>query len=128
MDCSLVHMTKPPRNFHPEPFLYHQEIELVIEDLTNLGQGVARTGGWVVFVPYALPGERVIGRIWRNKKQYSEADLVRIVEPSPDRIEPVCPLFGRCGGCQYQHYRYDAQLEWKRLQIRQLLRKMAGLR
>jgi 23S rRNA (uracil1939-C5)-methyltransferase/tRNA (uracil-5-)-methyltransferase len=118
---------KAPNNFNPEPFEYHQEIELVIEDVTNLGQGVGRVDGWVVFVPFALPGERVLIRIWRNKKQYSDADLVRIIEASPDRVEPVCPLFGTCGGCQYQHYGYSAQLEWKRRQIEQLIRKMAGL-
>jgi 23S rRNA (uracil1939-C5)-methyltransferase/tRNA (uracil-5-)-methyltransferase len=118
---------KPPRNFVPEPFAYHEEVDIRIDDLTNLGQGVGRLDGWVVFVPFALPGERVRARIWRNKKQYSEADLVRVLEPSPDRIEPQCALFGICGGCQYQHYRYTAQLEWKRRQIEQLLLKMAGL-
>lgn len=118
---------KPPRNFLPEPFAYHEEVEVRIDDLTNLGQGVGRLDGWVVFVPFTLPGERVRARIWRNKKQYSEADLAEVLEPSPDRIDPRCPLFGICGGCQYQHYRYTAQLEWKRRQIEQLLRKMAGL-
>ncbi len=118
---------RPPRNFHPQPFAYHQELELVIEDLTNLGSGVGRVDGWVVFVPLALPGERVRARVWRNKRAYSDADLVAILEPSPDRVEPRCPLFGVCGGCQYQHYRYPAQLEWKRRQIVQLLKKMADL-
>ena len=118
---------KPPKNFHPDPFAYHEEVELVIEDLTNLGQGVGRIDGWVVFVPFVLPGERVVARIWRNKKNYSEADLLRMLEPSPDRVDPPCPLFGDCGGCQYQHYAYRGQLEWKRRQIQQLLKKMAGL-
>lgn len=120
-------MLQPPKNFNPEPFRYHEEIELAIEDLTNLGQGVARAGGRVVFVPYALPGERVRARIWRNKKQYSEADLMEVLTASPDRVEPECGLFGTCGGCQYQHYGYAAQLDWKRQQIRDLLGKMAGL-
>jgi 23S rRNA (uracil1939-C5)-methyltransferase/tRNA (uracil-5-)-methyltransferase len=120
-------MLKPPRNFRPEPFAYHQEVEVPITDLSNLGQGVGRVGDWVVFVPYALPGERVRARIWRNKKGYSEGDLVGILEASPERVEPRCPLFGSCGGCQYQHYGYPAQLEWKRRQIGQLLAKMAGL-
>ena len=118
---------KIPKNFHPEPFSYHEEIELPIDDLSNLGQGVGRVGGWVVFVPYALPGERVRARVWRNKKTYSDADLIEVLEASPDRIEPPCPLFGRCGGCQYQHYAYAAQQEWKRRQVEQLFRKMAGL-
>jgi predicted RNA-binding protein with TRAM domain len=69
---------KAPRNFHPEPFAYHEEVEVLIEDLTNLGQGVGRIDGWVVFVPFTLPGERVRARIWRNKKQYSEADLLEV--------------------------------------------------
>jgi len=120
-------MLKPPRNFVPKPFQYHEEVEVRITDLTNLGQGVGRVDGFVVFVPYALPGERVRARVWRNKPQYAEADLVKVIEPSPDRVEPACPLFGKCGGCQYQHYRYEAQLEWKRAQIRQLLEKMARL-
>ncbi len=120
-------MKKPPRNFHPEPFAYHEEVVLDIEDLTNLGQGVGRKDGWVVFVPFALPGERVLARVWRNKKSYSEADLVEILEPTSDRVDPPCPLFGACGGCQYQHYSYPAQLLWKQRQIKQLLVKMAGL-
>ena len=120
-------MQQAPRNFHPEPFPYHHELELVIEDLTNLGHGVGRVDGWVVFVPYALPGEHVRVRIWRNKRQYSDADLVEILEPSPDRVEPGCAHFGSCGGCQYQHYAYSAQLQWKTRQIAQLLRKMAAL-
>ncbi len=118
---------KPPKNFIAEPFAYHEEVELLIDDLTNLGQGVGRIDNWVVFVPFVLPGERVRARIWRNKKQYSEADLVEIIEKSPDRVEPDCGQFGTCGGCQYQHYAYSAQLEWKRRQIEQLLKKMAGI-
>jgi 23S rRNA (uracil1939-C5)-methyltransferase/tRNA (uracil-5-)-methyltransferase len=120
-------MKSPPKNFTPEPFQYHEELELRIEDLTNLGQGVGRVDNWVVFVPFALPGERVRARIWRNKKSYSDADLVEILEPSDERVEPVCPLFGRCGGCQYQHYVYSGQLKWKAQQIRQLIKKMANL-
>lgn len=118
---------KPPKNFIAEPFAYHEEIELLIEDLTNLGQGVGRIDNWVVFVPFVLPGERVRARIWRNKKQYSEADLVEIIESSPERVEPECRHFATCGGCQYQHYAYPAQLLWKQRQIEQLLKKMAGL-
>jgi 23S rRNA (uracil1939-C5)-methyltransferase/tRNA (uracil-5-)-methyltransferase len=120
-------MQQPPRNFVADPFPYGHELELLIEDLTNLGDGVARHDGWVIFVPFALPGERVRARIWRNKRKYSDADLVAVLEPSVDRIEPVCPLFGDCGGCQYQHYAYSAQLEWKRRQIAALLRKLAGI-
>lgn len=118
---------KKPRNFRDQPFTYHQEIELVIDNLSNLGQGVGRIDGWVVFVPYALPGEKVRVRVWRNKSNYSDADIVEILEPSPQRVEPGCPLFGECGGCQYQHYSYQSQLEWKSRQILEMLRRIGGI-
>ncbi len=118
-----------PRNFHPEPFAYHEEILVKIDSLTNLGAGVGRhRENWVVFVPFSLPGETVRARVFRNHSNYSEADLVEVVEPSPDRIEPECPLFGECGGCQYQHLEYRVQLHWKRRQVAELLEKMAGIR
>ncbi|MFH1496523.1 MAG: class I SAM-dependent RNA methyltransferase, partial [Verrucomicrobiota bacterium] len=87
----------------------------------------ARAGGWVVMVPFCLPGERVRARVYRNQKNFSEADLVEVLTPSPERADPKCPLFGRCGGCQYQHFNYAAQLVWKRQQVEELLRHMAGL-
>lgn len=99
----------------------------MIDSLGNLGEGVGRVNGWVVFVPYALPGERVRVRIWRNKAHYSDADLVAVLEPAAERVEPQCPLFGACGGCQYQHFAYPGQLRWKTRQIGELLRKMAGI-
>jgi len=118
---------RPPKNFHPEPYAYHQEIELRIDDLTNLGEGVGRVDGWVVMVPFALPGERVRARVWRNKKNYSDADLIAVLEASPDRVQPPCPLFGECGGCQYQHLSYEGQLAWKTNQIKELLRRLGGV-
>lgn len=129
------------------PFAYHQEIEIEISTLTNLGSGLgrvqlpaadaspggsaeaapaAREGGWVVMVPFTLPGERVRVRVFRNHKNFSEADLVEILTPSPDRVAAQCSLFGRCGGCQYQHLNYPAQLAWKRRQVAELLQHMAG--
>ncbi|HYF36569.1 MAG TPA: class I SAM-dependent RNA methyltransferase [Prosthecobacter sp.] len=116
-----------PRKFHPHPFAYHQELEVRIDNLTNLGSGVARVDGWVVFVPFGLPGELVRCRIFRNHKNYSEADLVRVLEPAPDRVAAPCPLFGECGGCQYQHLDYSKQLEWKQRQVEELLQHMAGI-
>ncbi len=127
------------RPFNDQPFAYHQEIELEIATLTNLGSGLGRipignppseighSSGWVVMVPFTLPGERVRARVFRNHKNFSEADLVAVLTPSPDRVDPRCPLFGRCGGCQYQHLAYPAQLEWKRRQVAELLKHMAGI-
>jgi 23S rRNA (uracil1939-C5)-methyltransferase/tRNA (uracil-5-)-methyltransferase len=84
-------------------------------------------GGWVVMVPFTLPGERVRARAFRNHKNFTEADLLEILTPSPHRNAAPCPLFGRCGGCQYQNLKYDEQLAWKRRQVEELLRHMAGL-
>lgn len=95
--------------------------------MTNLGKGVGRIDSWVVFVSHALPGERVSARIFRNHPTFSEADLVEVLRASPDRVEPPCPLFGQCGGCQYQNFAYPAQLEWKRIQVAELLRRLAGI-
>lgn len=126
-----------PKKFNPDPFDYHQEIELEISSLSNLGVGIAKVSiednpdpearGWVVFVPHTLPGEKVRARIFRNDKNHSQADLVEVLEPSPDRLTPKCPLFGKCGGCQYQHLSYDKQLAWKTRQVEELLEHMAGI-
>lgn len=122
-----MHPPRPPKKFTPIPFDYHQEIEVAIDSLTNLGAGVGRVGGWVVFVPFALPGETVKARVYRNDKNCSHADLVEVLVPSPDRVQPLCPLFGDCGGCQYQHLAYQKQLDWKTRQVGELMKHMAGV-
>lgn len=132
-------MPRPPKKFHAHPFEYHQEVVVEIESLSNLGDGIARvpvppaddpeggTSKWVLFVPFCLPGEKVRARVFRNDKNHSRADLIEVLEASPNRIEPICPLFGECGGCQYQHLKYQAQLDWKTQQVRELLEHMADL-
>lgn len=117
----------PPRGFVSQPFAYHQEVELRIDALSNEGDGVGRVDGWVVFVPFALPGERVRARVFRNESNCSRADLAEVLEPSTDRVTPRCPVFGICGGCQYQNLRYEQQLEWKRRQVADLMRLRAGI-
>ncbi len=118
---------RPPKKFVPTPFEYHQEIEVTIDALTNLGAGVGRIDGWVIFIPFSLPGEVVKASVFRNDKNCSHADLVEVLTPSPDRITPGCPLFGECGGCQYQHLSYDKQLAWKTRQVGELMKHMAAI-
>jgi 23S rRNA (uracil1939-C5)-methyltransferase len=91
----------------PESFLVN------VDSLSNQGEGVGRYQGKVVFVPYALPGERARVRIVESKKDYARARVERITRPSPDRVEPPCPHFGVCGGCQLQHAKYERALELK---------------
>ncbi|HEY0966195.1 MAG TPA: class I SAM-dependent RNA methyltransferase [Opitutaceae bacterium] len=131
---SSSHVFKKKKKFNDHPFAYHQEIELEITTLTNLGSGLGRVAlpgeteaKWVVMVPFTLPGERVRARVFRNQKNFSEADLVSVLTPSPARVDPLCPLYGRCGGCQYQHLAYGEQLSWKRRQVEELLKHMAGI-
>ena len=95
--------------------------------VSGLSPQVSRPSGWVVMVPFTLPGEKVRVRVYRNHKNYSEADLLAVLTPSPHRIDPKCPLFGRCGGCQYQHLTYAEQLKWKRQQVEELLKFMVGV-
>ncbi len=127
--CSVYSVGK--KKFNDQPFSYHHELEMEVSTLTNLGVGLGRVtvgeGQWVVMVPFTLPGEKVKVRVFRNHKNYSEADLVAVLTPSPHRIDPRCPLFGRCGGCQYQHLTYAEQLKWKRQQVEELLKYMAGV-
>ncbi len=123
------------KRFNDRPFGYHEVIEVAVTTLTNLGVGLGRVSlegpgappRWVVMVAFALPGERVRARIFRNHANFSEGDLLEVLEASPRRIEPRCPLFGSCGGCQYQNLGYAEQLEWKRRQVAELLLHMTGL-
>lgn len=130
----FVYFVGKKKKFNDQPFAYHQEIELEIATLTNLGSGLGRVAlpgeseaKWVVMVPFTLPGERVRARVFRNHKNFSEADLVAVLTPSADRVAPRCPLFGKCGGCQYQHLNYAGQLAWKQRQVAELLQHMAGI-
>ena len=120
---------RKPKRFVDFPFEYHEEMIVSIDDITNLGVGVARRKledgkDWVIMIPLVLPGEKVQIRIHRNNKNYSEADLLEVIEPSSERIEPPCKYFSECGGCQYQHMTIEGQREWKRKQVQSLLSRI----
>jgi tRNA/tmRNA/rRNA uracil-C5-methylase (TrmA/RlmC/RlmD family) len=101
--------------------------DLTIHDVAFGGKGVARDGGKAVFVPFTIDGERVTARVTREKKQFAEAELIEVLEPSPHRVVAPCPYFGRCGGCSYQHIDYAHQLELKQKQVEQAMRRIARL-
>ena len=90
--------------------------------------GVGRESGKAIFVPYTIEGELVSAEIVREKKQFAEAELVNVREPSPDRVQPQCPYFGRCGGCAYQHINYEHQLAIKWRQVRDVLQRIGRLK
>ncbi|MBN1102581.1 MAG: 23S rRNA (uracil(1939)-C(5))-methyltransferase RlmD [Deltaproteobacteria bacterium] len=102
-------------------------IELSVEGLAFGGQGVARVDGFVVFIRGALPGDRVAALITRKKKAYAEARLTELLAPSPDRITAPCPYAGHCGGCQWQHLRYERQLVVKREHVRDAMTRIGTL-
>ncbi|MBW2029720.1 MAG: 23S rRNA (uracil(1939)-C(5))-methyltransferase RlmD [Deltaproteobacteria bacterium] len=102
-------------------------VELCVERLAYGGQGVSRLDGYVLFVKGGLPGDRVLGRIVKKKRDYAEARILELIEPSPERIEPPCPYHGFCGGCQWQHLRYERQLRYKREHVLEALTRIGGL-
>ena len=120
-------MPRRPKDFRSHPFAYHEEISLLITSLSIEGYGLGRINGWLVRVPGALPGELVRARIWRNGPDHSDADLDDVLQASAGRVEPHCPLFGKCGGCQYQHFHYGGQLAWKSRQVGELLEQIRGI-
>jgi 23S rRNA (uracil1939-C5)-methyltransferase len=89
------------------------ELELTIDDLSHEGRGVAHVDGKAWFVAGALPGERVRARRTAKHRQYDEAEVVEVLEASPDRVLPACPHFGTCGGCSLQHLAPAAQIAAK---------------
>ncbi len=97
---------------------------LHIEDIAFGGKGVARHDGKVIFVPFTAPGDTITAQIVKSKKSFAEARMVKLMTPSPDRVEARCPYFTGCGGCVYQHLRYEAQLAVKTKQVADTLRRV----
>src|SRR5690606_40033365 len=100
-------------------------MEVTLTGFASGGKAVGHApDGRVVFVEYALPGERVIAEITDDRPSYIEATAVLVLDASEDRIEPACQYFGKCGGCQLQHVAYDRQLELKTGVVRDQLRRI----
>jgi 23S rRNA (uracil1939-C5)-methyltransferase len=106
---------------------------LSIEKLIYGGDGLARTPSgedgrnMAVFVPFVLPEERVDTEIGREKHGFARGVVTRLIQASPDRIEPRCPYFLQCGGCHYQHIPYDLQLKFKAQILRETLQRIAKI-
>jgi 23S rRNA (uracil1939-C5)-methyltransferase len=111
--------------------MFYMAVELHELTLFTLAYGGDALGrletGQAVFVPFALPGERVRVRLTEQKRGHAQAELVQVLEPSPQRIQPKCMHFGVCGGCHYQHMAYQAQLAAKAEILRDQLRRLGGI-
>jgi 23S rRNA (uracil1939-C5)-methyltransferase len=106
----------------PQPIL-----PLQIEKIVHGGDGLARHEGRVIFVPYTIPGEQIEAEILREKKEYAEGEIVRIITPSPERREAPCPVFTICGGCQLQHLPEEGQLRYKVEAMREVLARIGKI-
>ena len=112
------------RKRKPLPLLEGVTIEAVAAE----GKALARVNDLVVFVPFAIPGDVVDLQVTRKKHSYAEAEIVRMVSPSTDRVAPFCPHFGVCGGCKWQPLPYEMQLSAKRQQVEDQLVRIGHLR
>ena len=105
----------------------NQCFEMTCDAFGQDAQGVCRHEGMAVFVPGLLPGERALVRIVKPEKRYAFGRVEKLLEKSPSRAEPFCPIYKRCGGCVCQHMTYEASLAFKRQQVQDLLRRVGGL-
>lgn len=103
------------------------DISLTITDLNDQGEGVGRWQERVVFVPDTAPGDQVLVRLVWVKPNYAYGKLQTIYTPSPHRIQPACIVASECGGCQWQHIRYEQQLAAKKRQVEQALVRIGGM-
>ncbi|RAU21707.1 class I SAM-dependent RNA methyltransferase [Paramagnetospirillum kuznetsovii] len=112
-------MRKPPRRHSGQARKSRaappaaRTVALVIDEIGARGDGVARLDGEAVFVPFTVSGDRVVARVESRRGDGLAAVLIEVMEPGPDRVEPPCPHFGRCGGCGLQHLADDAYAAWK---------------
>jgi 23S rRNA (uracil1939-C5)-methyltransferase len=102
-------------------------LRITIEKLVHGGSGLGEVSGKRIFVPYSAPGDELEVSITADHGTWAEAEIESIVHPAPCRVSPPCPVFGRCGGCQWQHISYEAQLEWKRLILIETLERIGKI-
>ena len=102
-------------------------VELVVDRIVAGGAGIAEHDGRKVFVEGAAPGDRVRAALYNEKPRHAFARIEEILEPSPLRVEPQCPLFGDCGGCQFQHISHPGQLVVKKLIVGDAMRHIGRL-
>lgn len=107
-------------------------VDLDLDAIAHGGEAMGRHAGKVVFVPFAIPGERVRVEIVEERERWARARLVEVLTPSPDRVAPPCPYFGMdsaggCSGCQWQHIAYERQAELKQAIVVDQLRRLGHI-
>ena len=110
------------------PVKKNEELELTIDSVTLEGAGVGRVDGFALFVPGALAGERVRVHVIKVTASYAVGKLMEVVEPSPHRMEPRCPVYAKCGGCAFGHVTYEEELRIKERHVADALTRLGGLK
>jgi 23S rRNA (uracil1939-C5)-methyltransferase len=105
-------------------FTKNSILEMQVTGLGSSGEGVGKVQGFTFFVPGALAGEKIRFQAKQVKKSYGIGELTNVLEPSPERVKPVCPVYKQCGGCQLQHLSYEGQLTVKRQQVIDALERL----
>ena len=98
-----------------------------IESIAFGGEGVGRIDNFVVFVPFAAPGDELEIEITQLKKKFVRGKILKIIKPSPTRVKPLCRYYENCGGCCYQHLKYEHQLEIKKKQVQEVFWKIGKM-
>ena len=93
-------------------------LELSICSYGMEGEGVAKLDSYVIFIPGCLIGEKVKVQVVEVKKSFARAKVIKVIEAAKERIQPLCPIYFRCGGCSMQHVNYDYQLKVKKDNIK----------
>lgn len=102
-------------------------VKLTLDNITNGGDCVGRVNGLAVFVPDGIPGEKVEVKIIHRKKNYARGEIINLIEPVEERIDPKCAVYGACGGCQLQHMSYKEQLNNKKAIVKDALERIGKL-
>lgn len=108
------------------PVEKNQTYTMSITDIGTNGEGIGRIDGYTVFVEGALPEEVIKVLIVKTKKHFGYGKLLEILEPSPHRVTPACPVAAKCGGCQLQHLSYEGQLAFKTKKVKDHLERIGG--
>ena len=104
----------------------NDEVIIDIEDMGSDGEGIGKYQGYTIFVKNAIIGDKIKAKLMKTKKSYGYGRLMEVIEPSPYRVTPKCPIAGKCGGCSIQHLDYEKQLEYKQNKVKNCLERIGG--
>ena len=109
------------------PVIVGDQIELTVETMASSGDGICRHEGYTIFLPSAIVGDRALAEIVKTAPRFANAKVAELIEPSPFRTQPPCPVFPLCGGCRFQDLVYEKQMEFKVRTVADALQRIAGI-